>query len=702
MKLKLKSRLFAFVIASVIFTQNDIAKADEGMWTFDAFPSQKVMQDYGFNPNQRWLNHIQNSAIRLSTGCSASFVSPNGLILTNWHCAAKCVEKLSNQEIDYSQAGFIAAKIEDEKQCPAMQAEVLTEIKDVTQRIQNAIKDKPSTEIANLRDIEIANAEMDACEDLDETKYRCDVINLYRGGQYKIYIYRIYTDVRLVFAPEREVGFFGGDPDNFNFPRYSLDAAFLRAYENGEPLKNNSFLKWNNQSPNEGDLVFVAGSPGSTQRLKTIDQLEFQRDWVLPIRQIISSELRGRLIEYMSNSDSNHREANQSLFSLENRFKSQYGQMRSLMDKDFFSIKENQENDLRRLVSQNPALSQSIGDPWAQIVEAGKRQRELFLKYEFLESRPSTFSELFYFARTIVRASAEREKPVAERLAGYTDASIAMMERRLSAYTPIYNDQERIGLETWLSKTREYLSVDAPEVKNILGRESPENLARRLVSDTHLGDIDFRTNLMSATYEEVRASNDPMIKFALQIDENARAIRQTYLNEVDGPIAQASQKIAESYFAIYGTNAYPDATFTLRLSYGKVQGWAYNGQNTPAFTYFNGLYERANGSQPYIIAPRWQEARNRINPDIKFDLVTTNDIIGGNSGSPLIDKEAQVIGVVFDGNIHSLGGDFVYEGRTNRAISVTSTAIEEALSKVYGLDRIVTELNAAPRPRRSR
>lgn len=690
-KLLRYSAAAAIICAASSFATS--ALADEGMWTFDEFPAQKVQKAYGFTPNKAWLNHIQNSAVRLSVGCSASFVSPDGLILTNWHCASDCTANLSSAQNDYSKNGFFAMKREDEKTCPGLSAEVLVSISDATAQVKNATKGKTGADISNARDNAINAAEEAACRGSDSKKYRCDAVNLYRGGQYKIYKYRTYDDVRLVFEPESAVGFFGGDPDNFNFPRYNLDSAFLRAYENGKPVERVEHLTWTTDVPKDNDLVFVAGNPGSTQRLRTTDQLAFQRDWVLPTRQLVRSEVRGRLIEYMNDGEDQRREAGELLFGLENSYKAQYGQMRALMDPDFFAIKTREEADLKRRVRANPALSRQIGDPWATIKTATNKQRDLFLPYEFLEARAGSISNLYGYARAIVRAADEAAKPAGERLPGYSAGGLAQLERRLLAETPVFKDQEIMGLETWLSKTREFLTADDASVKRMLGKESPEDLARRLVGGTTLADPKARAALLKGGKAAVDASTDPLIQFVRKTDADARAIRAKYSAEVDGPMSAAAEKIAAARFAAYGANVYPDATFTLRLSFGKVQGWTYNGVNIPSTTKMGGAFERATGSFPFELAQSWVAAKDKINPNIVYNISTTNDIIGGNSGSPLIDKQGRVVGAAFDGNIHSLGGDFAYDGRTNRTVSVTTASIQEALSKIYNMQWLVDELN---------
>lgn len=692
MKLKNSLMTTSLLFAAGIFAATN-AMADEGMWTFDQFPAAKMKKDYGFAPDGKWLKHVQNSAVRLSVGCSASFVSNTGLILTNWHCSESCVHDISTPENDYAKNGFVAKSREEERQCPGLSAEVLTEIKDVTNTIKAATNGKKGADIAKSRMAAMSKAEEEACAGLDKEKFNCELVTLYRGGQYKVYKYRQYNDVRLVFEPESDVGFFGGDPDNFNFPRYNLDSSFLRAYENGKPVSGIEHLTWTTDVPKEGEPVFVAGNPGSTQRLKTVSQLEFTRDWELPVRQLIRSEIRGRLIEYMKTSDEAARTGIETLFSVENSYKAQYGQMRALMDKDFFAIKQSEEADLKAKVRANPSLKKAIGDPWSAIAKATDKQKDLFLAYDFIELRAGSISSLYNVARSIVRAGFEAEKPLSERLPGYSDAALVGLKRRILAPAPIYKDQEIMGLEVWLSKTREFLTVDSPLVQTLLGKESPEDMAKRLVNTTKLMDNKYREQLLNGGKAAILASDDPLIQFVIKTDPQARKLREEYMAEVDGPLGSAAEKIAEARFKVYGANVYPDATFTLRLSYGKVSGWSYNGVKVPAYTTMGGAYDRATGSFPFVLAKRWVAAEDKIDKNVIFNISTTNDIIGGNSGSPLIDRHGRVVGAAFDGNIHSLGGAYAFDSRVNRTVSVTTAAIEEALKHIYDAQWLVNELN---------
>ena len=685
---------FALAVSAAVILTASNARADEGMWTFDAFPAAKMQAKYGFAPDQAWLNRVQQSAVRLSSGCSASFVTGTGLIMTNWHCASDCVANLSSADKDYGLNGFLAAALTDEKQCPGMEAEVLMSITDVTTKVKAATQGVAVANIAQVRSVAISRLEDEACTGTDKEKFRCDIIPLFRGGQYKVYKYRTYKDVRLVFSPENAMGFFGGDPDNFNFPRFNLDGSFLRAYENNAPVATPSHLPWTTETPKEDDIVFVAGNPGSTERLRTTSQLKFQRDYVLNTRQLIRSELRGRLVEYRTKGPEQKRSAEDMLFGIENSYKAQYGQQRALMDPQFFAIKEREEAELQRRVRANPRLLREIGDPWKEIDTALVRQRELFLQNEFLEARAGSISSLYSQARVLVRMANERAKPAADRLAGFGESGLTNLERQILTEVPVYKDQEVIGLELWLSKAREFLTADAPAIKRLLGSESPEGLASRAIAGTKLDQKSERQALITGGKAAIDASTDPLIVLARRAESDARAINVRMNQQVNGQISNAAERIAKARFAVYGDSVYPDATFTLRLSYGIVKGWTYNGVVVPPTTTIAGYYERGTGEFPFVVAPSWAAARTSLNMATPFNISTTNDIIGGNSGSPLIDRQGRIVGAAFDGNIHSLGGNYAYDERLNRTVSVTTAALTEALIKVYKADRLVAELTA--------
>jgi len=665
------------------------AMADEGMWTFDNFPAAAVKAKYGVTIDKAWLDHVQASSVRLSIGCSASVVSADGLVVTNNHCVAGCTQALSTPTQDFFKQGFAAAARTEERLCPGMQAEILLSVADVTDRIDKASAGKKGREFVTARDAEIGATEKGACAG-KEALQRCQVISLYQGGQFKLYIYRKYSDVRLVFAPEFSTAFFGGDPDNFNFPRYDLDMAFVRLYDGGKPAHMTDHLRWNPVAPREGDPVFVAGNPGSTNRLFTADQLEALRDFVLPETLIRISEERGLLIRFGDESTERARLANDDLFGLENAFKALHGQEQTLSNPEFIEAKRREDAALKAKVAADPKLAAETGDPWGEIARAQIDRAALNAPYTWLE-RAGADSTLYGYARTLVRAAAERAKPNSERLPEYADARLPLLEKNLLDVEPVDPDLEQMKLQFWLTKIREVLTVDSLEAETFLGKDSPQTLSKRLAT-SKLADPAVRKALWDGGMAAVQASDDPMIRFVLATDATSRTARKAYEEAVTGPTDRAQQRIAHARFVVYGDSVDPDATFSLRLSYGAVAGWTYQGKTIPAVTRLGGLYDRATGADPFALAPRWIDAKSRLNLDTVFDISTTNDITGGNSGSPLIDAKGDIVGAMFDGNIHSLGGAFAYDGTLNRGVAVTAAAETEALEKVYGEGALVKEL----------
>lgn len=659
-----------------------MAKADEGMWTFDSFPAAKMRAEYGWAPDQAWLDKVRVAAVRLTGGCSASFVSDAGLILTNHHCVAHCVEELSTADANILKTGFTARNREEEKTCAGQQAEVVTSIADVTQTVKSAIGSATGEAAVKARSAIVAQLEKQGCA--DTAKYRCQVISLYGGGQYKLYTYRKYSDVRLVWAPEAQAAQFGGDPDNFNFPRYSLDASFLRAYENGKPVATPGHLEWSARAPVDGEATFVVGNPGSTQRLFTSDQLAFQREVALPVTLATYSELRGRLISAMASSPDKEREAAETLGSIENSLKVYIGRVKALNDPAFTGKIAAAEAELKAKTADNGA----IGNPWADVARTMDAYREFYIADRY--SLPQ--GDLFGYAMTLVRAAAERPKPNAERLPGYSDSQLPLVEKRLLDQKPIYPWLDQLFMEWSLSKAREYLGADDPQTKLLLGKESPEQLAERLVAGTTLADPAVRKALWEGGTAAISASRDPMIVYARSLDANDRALQKRYDEEVDAPLTAAQARLADARFAAYGDALYPDATFTLRISYGKVMGWTERGQQVPTRTTLGGTFDRATGASPFDLPPAFAANENRIDKSATYDFVTTNDIIGGNSGSPVIDRQGKVIGAAFDGNIHSLGGNYGYDGSMNRTVVVSTDAVQEALETIYPAPHIVAEL----------
>ncbi|HEY3799085.1 MAG TPA: S46 family peptidase [Caulobacteraceae bacterium] len=665
------------------------AWADEGMWPFDEAPLARVHDSLGVTLDSRWLDHVRDASVRLTNGCSASIVSPNGLVLTNQHCIVGCAQAVSPAGSDYVGDGFVAADVTAERTCPGIQAEVLVSIADVTTQIFLAGTGKIGEAFATARQTAIDDAERDACG--GDTRFRCQVISFYDGGQFKVYKFRRYADVRLVFSPELSAAFFGGDPDNFNFPRYDLDCAFLRLYEGGKPVATPTFLVWSKTPPAAGEPVFVSGSPGATDRLQTVAQLATMRDVTLPLLAVEQAELRGRLTELAEQSPELRRETAGALFEAENTLKLVQGRLAALRDPAFMAARERDEADLKARLAADAPLAKQVGDPWAEIAATQKTFALQFVVWHALESGAGGGSDLYRYARDLVRAAAERAKPTAMRLPEYADSRLALDEKALFDAKPVQPAVETMQLEFWLTKAREELGVDSPAIAAFLGTESPEALARRLVAGSKLGDPAVRRALWEGGMAAVVASDDPMIQFVLKTDPTSRAARSVWEDDVTGPVQDASERIDRARFNL-DSGLYPDATFSLRLSYGKVAGWTYQGQDTAPFTTFAGLFGRATGAPPYQLPARWTGRAQSLDPATVLDFSTTNDITGGNSGSPVVDAQGEIVGAAFDGNIHSIAGDYTYDASLNRTVAVSTVAISEALVKIYGDAALAREL----------
>lgn len=684
-------RRIAVLAATLLLIATSVARADEGMWTFDGFPVAQVKAAYGAAPTPQFLAHVQKAALRIAGGCSASFISPQGLVMTNHHCVVECVGQLSTPTQNYVQTGFLAKRQEDERPCPAFEIDQLERIEDITATITAATSGKTG-DAANLA-LRAAQAKAQQSCGTDPA-IRCDVVSLYRGGVYDLYHYHRYTDVRLAFAPEYAVAQFGGDPDNFNFPRFDFDIGIVRAYEHGKPAVTPEYLKWSPNGSKAGDLVYVAGNPGSTSRELTVSQLAYVRDVQLPQVLPQLAEIRGIYEEFQQRGPEQRREANEPRFYVENSLKALLGQQKALDDPAFFAERVAAEQKLRAAVAADPKLQSEAGTAWDEIAQLQVLRAQLAPDYTAVSGYAFN-NGLLGYARTLVQAAAERQKPNGERLPEYTDQALVEVEQELTAPVPVFPDLQEVDLGFALTKVRETLGTDDPLTKKILGQEAPDELAHRLVAGTKLGDPAVRKALFDGGAAAIAASTDPMIEYAKLIDPYARAIRKDFEARVTAPSRAAAERIAKARFAVYGTSVYPDATFTLRLSYGAVKGFVANGMAIAPYTTIGGLFGRATEAPPYKLPPSWPAAKAALNVSTPMNLVSTNDIIGGNSGSPLIDTSGRVVGLIFDGNIYSLGGDFGYDGTRNRAVSVDSRALLTGLSKVYHADRLVAEINAA-------
>ncbi len=661
------------------------ARGDEGMWTLNGFPAERFRQKYGEPPSQEWLDHARLASVRLAQGCSGSFVSRDGLVMTNHHCAAPCIQQISSPENDLMANGFRAERLEDERACPEVEVNVLQEIRDVTARIREATRGQTGADFGKALRAEMSRIEAECAQD---GRWRCDVVNLYHGGRYDLYRYKRYQEIRLVFAPEDRIAFFGGDPDNFTFPRYDLDVAFLRVYEGGQPARVKDFFKFSPAGPREGDVVFVTGHPGRTMRLLTVAQIEFLRDVLYPMYLKVLAELRGILTQFSREGAERARIARNDLFYVENAFKAYNGMHRTLLDRAFLGHKEAEEKALRDRLARDPQGAEAL-TALDRIAAVQERLRGLLTEYWLLEGRGASFSKLFQMARALVRWDEERAKANEVRLREFRESALPSLTQSLFSAAPIEPDLEEVKTAFWLSKVREHLGPDHPTTRLVLGRDSPEDLARSLVRGTRLADPGLRKRLWEAG---TAGTDDPMLALARRLDAAARAVRKTYEDEVEAVEDRESEILARARFRIAGTDTYPDATFTLRITYGTVAGYREGSREVSPITTIRGLFERATGKDPYALPPSWERARDRLDPATPMNFASTCDIVGGNSGSPVINRQGEVVGLVFDGNIQSLGGAFWFEESVNRAVAVATPAILEALDKVYAIPRIVREL----------
>jgi hypothetical protein len=672
-------RLIAFALLSM----PALVQAAEGMWTFDRLPIEQMQARYGFSPDHAWAEHVMRGSVRLAGGCSGSFASPDGLVLTNAHCVLACVSQLASGHEDLVAAGFVARDRSQERRCPDVELDRLEQISDVSERVQDATKGHSGRSYIQRRNA-ITAAIASECGDDERT--RCDVVELYDGGLYHLYRYHRFHDVRLVFSPEYAIGFFGGDPDNFNFPRYTFDVGILRAYEDDRPAKIVDYFPLSTRGVKPGDLTLVTGSPGATDRQLTVAQLERLRDYDLLDELLVMAERRGLLYRFSQESAERARVAQRDLTVLENRYKVFGGRLRALIEPALLAQKRRDEEAL--MAAASPEQRQA----WADIAQAGQRWRAIRQPYAYIERQRAFWSRYYGFARTLVRAAEERAKPSAERLPEFQDAALPRVQQTLLAAQPLDGDLEAAKLSSSLTKLREVFGPDDEFVKLVLGRQSPEALAGDMVRGTTLGEVAARRALWDGGAKAIAESTDPFIQLARATDGPARAIRAQYESEVEAVEDKALASIAALRFAHNGTRSYPDATFTLRLSYGEVRGWVENGREVEPFTVLGGLFARATGYEPFRLPQRWLDHQAALDPQTPFNFVTTNDIVGGNSGSPVLNRDAEIVGLAFDGNSHSLGGAYGFDERLNRSIAVDSRGIRAALRNVYQASNLVQEL----------
>ncbi|MGB7719135.1 MAG: S46 family peptidase [Bryobacteraceae bacterium] len=682
-------RSLAALVACGAFLAGIPSRADEGMWTFDNPPLKQLQEKYRFTPTKEWLDHVRLSSVRLNDGGSGSFVSAHGLLLTNHHVARGQLQKNSTKEHDYIQDGFYAATPGQEMKSPDLEVDVLVSIENVTARVLSAVKTaKTAEEEFAARKAAIAGIER---ESQQTTGLRSDVVTLYHGGEYWLYRYKKYNDVRLVFAPEEQIAFFGGDPDNFTYPRYDLDMALFRVYENGKPLDTKDYLKWNPQGAADNELVFVAGNPGSTARADTMAQLEFLRDVSEPPTiQVLKSRI-AVLNQYSALGPEQARQAATMIFGLENSLKLSEGRYKGLLDAAIMAKQHKEEEEFQAQVMGNAQWKAAYGGAWDAIAATEKKEAARFQEQLFR----TVNSQFATIAMTLVQYVAEVKKPDGERLEGYHESQLDSLKYRMFSPAPLYPAFEIARLAGSLENSLAELGPNDPYLKIVLDGRTPREAAAALVDGTKLADPALRRKLVDGGEAAVAASDDPMIVLARRLDPMRRESIKWSEDNVSSVLQRAGEQLGKARFAVYGKSAYPDATFTLRLSYGQVQGYPMNGTKAPYKTTFYGLYNQALGFDlqgPFALPSRYTEGRGKLDLATPLDFVTTNDVVGGNSGSPVINAKAEIVGLVFDGNIESLIGDFVYDGAANRTVAVHTAAMTEALRKLYNAPALVREL----------
>jgi hypothetical protein len=669
---------------------------DEGLWLFNAVPKDKIKARYGFEVTDAWLDHLRESSVRFNNGGSGSFVGPNGLAFTNHHIAIDCLSHLSTPQHDYVATGFLAKSQAEEAKCPALELNVLMGIEDVTKKIEGAVKPSMSTADAGAAQ----RAQMSTLEaECAKGGLRCDIVVLYSGGLYHLYKYKKYTDVRLVFAPEYAIAQFGGDSDNFEYPRHTLDTAFFRVYENDKPVVLKQWLHWTTAGVKADELVFMSGHPGSTARLNTLAQLDFLRETTYPLQLKWREDTIKALHKFAGESSENARITEERIFGAENSQKAQKGYYAALLDKDLMAQKTDSEKRLRSSLVKNDA---SLDSAWTNIAKAMEAQKQIYLAYALLERMQGFDSELVAYARTIVRATAEKQKPNNERIREYRDSALSSLEQQLLSTAPIYGSLEKLTLTLGFERLRDDLG-DASVIKRVLGDRTPADAAAYYIDNTKLKDVAFRKSLYEGGWETVSKSDDPLIALLRDLDSQARTVRKRYDDEVDAVVRREGGRIAEGRFKVEGLSFYPDATFTLRLSYGSIGGYTEDGRGSVVpkgtkVSYFSTMAgafdreEKKGARAPYALPESWHKAKSKLTLTTPLDFVSTADSIGGNSGSPIVNKKGELVGINFDRNMQGLGRNFYYSEVGMRQIAVDARGIVEALRTVYGANELANEL----------
>ena len=681
------------VLVALLCTLTAFSTADEGMWLFNKPPKEQLQKDYDFTVTTPWLDHLRLGSVRFNNGGSGSFVSADGLTFTNHHVGRACLQQLSTEKKDYIKDGFYAKSQAEEGKCPDLELNVLVEIEDVTAAVQSVAK-------SGLSDADAAQKQREKMSEIEKqctekSGLRCDVVTLYAGGMYNLYKYKKYTDVRVVFAPEGQMAFFGGDHDNFEYPRYDLDITYFRVYENDKPVHLADYLHWSPTGSKDGDLVFVSGHPGGTERLLTMAELNFLKDVQTPYVLELLTRRDKILHEYAAQSAENARVSTDDIFSVENSLKAYKGRRGGLDDKQLMDKKTADEKRLRAAVDADPKLKGAYGTAWDEIAKTVEVRKQLFYPFTFVERGIGFNATMAQYARTLVRVTAEKQKPNPQRLREYSQARLPSLEQQLFSTAPVYRTLDVATLTESLDLMREKLGADDPTVKRALNGKTPPEAAKAYIDGSKLDDPAVRKQLYEGGAKAVAQSTDPLIVLMRDIDPRARELRKQYDDKVDAVVRLNSTKIAKARFAVLGTNSYPDATFTLRLSYGAIKGYEQNGEHIAPYTTIGGAFQHAaaNGNKGDFELPQsWDATKSKLDMATPLNFVHTCDIIGGNSGSPTVDRTGEVVGIIFDGNIQSLPWDFAYDDRQGRAVSVDSRAILEAIRKIYHADALADEL----------
>ena len=661
------------------------------MWTFDAPPLEYWKGRYGFEPSKEWLDHVRLSSVRIP-GCSASFVSDKGMVMTNHHCARACITAVSPRDTSYQEAGFVSPAESGERKCDGYYADQLISTEDVTAKVRSAVTTTVTAKQVEQRDKAISDIQT-SCQ--TATGLVCQVVTFYQGGKYSLYRYKRYSDVRIVMAPEEGISFFGGDPDNFTYPRYDLDLTLLRVYENGQPMKTEHYLRWNSNGAKEGDLTFVVGNPGSTGRLLTIAQMEYLRDVQYPATLANYKSQIALYKEFAAQSEANKRKYENAIFSLENSQKATKGYNAGLVDPAIMARKAAFEKDFRSRIMAKPDLAAKYGRAWDNISMAQKELASIAVLQQFQGFGGG--SNLLNLAAGLVRIPEQEKLPDSLRLSQYRAQGMNRMKTQVGQNIQLDPEMEKRLLAMQLTMAQKALPADDPFLAAALGGRSPEVVAEALVNGTKLGSAEARKALLDGGAAAVLASTDPMIVLARKVNPMAtrHAMRALRLNTT---ISANVELVGQAIYAAYGESLPPDATFTLRISDGLVQGFPYNGTIAPYKTSFYGLFARSaefDDQPPFKLPARWQAARTTVDMTTPMDFVLTGDIIGGNSGSPVINRAGEVVGLIFDGNIEMLPNRFIFTDEVSRSVAVHTKGIVEALRKVYGAARLADEVEAA-------